>query len=66
MQPIADRLTEILHTLTQSQLAEVENFVASLHAWERHHEMARTAAPLSEPAFAAIWDNPEDEAYDAL
>jgi hypothetical protein len=27
-------------------------------------EIARAAAALSEPAFQAIWDNPEDDAYD--
>jgi hypothetical protein len=66
MQPTADRLAERLHTLTKPQLAEVESFVASLQAWEQHHDAARLAAPLSEPAFAAVWNNPEDEVYDAL
>jgi hypothetical protein len=66
MQTVADRLTEKLHTLTNPQLAEVESFVTSLQAWEHHHDTARVAAPLSEPAFAAVWNNPEDEVYDAL
>jgi hypothetical protein len=66
MQQIADRLTEKIHTLTKLQLAEVERFVESLQAWERDSQVVRSAAPLSEPAFAAVWNNPEDEAYDAL
>jgi len=66
MQQIADRLTETIHTLTQPQLVEVERFVESLHTSEQDRGVARIAAPLSEPAFGAVWSNPEDEAYDAL
>ena len=29
-------------------------------------ELTRGAAEASGPAFAAVWNNPEDEAYDAL
>jgi hypothetical protein len=28
--------------------------------------LTRAAAATSEPAFAAIWNNPEDDVYDAL
>ncbi len=66
MEQVAERLTEKIHTLTPSQLAEVERFVASLEAWECVSQDARTAAVLSGPAFEAVWSNAEDEAYDAL
>jgi hypothetical protein len=66
MQAIEERLTKELRTLSVLQLAQVESFVASLQSRERDHDIARLTAPLSEPAFAAVWDNPEDEAYDAI
>lgn len=66
MAQIADRLTEKIQTLTGEQLAEVERFVESLQAWEHTRKLTHLSAPLSEPAFAAIWNNPEDEVYDAL
>lgn len=66
MQAIEERLTKELRTLSVPQLAQVESFVASLQSRERDHDIARLAVPLSEPAFAAVWDNPEDEAYDAI
>jgi len=28
--------------------------------------LSHTSASHSEPAFAAVWNNPEDDAYDAL
>ena len=66
MQQIADRLAGKIHTLTKRQLAEVERFVESLQVSEQGGDVARVAAPLSEPAFAAIWSNPEDDVYDAV
>jgi hypothetical protein len=29
-------------------------------------KLTRTAAATSTPAFAAVWNNPEDDVYDAL
>jgi hypothetical protein len=66
MEQIADRLTEKIHTLSSAQLGEVERFVESLQAWERDREVTHTTARFSEPALEAVWNNPEDEAYDAL
>jgi len=66
MEQTADSLTEKIHSLSSTQLAEVERFVESLQAWERDRHAARIAADLSTPALAEVWSNPEDEAYDAL
>jgi hypothetical protein len=54
-------MIEKIRSLPPDRWGEVEDFidfVRMLHA--------RTAAGLSEPAFAAIWDNPEDAEYDRL
>ncbi len=66
MEQIAERLSGKLRTLTPAQLAQVETFIEALRAWERDRDLTRAAARLSEPAFAAVWDNPEDDAYDAI
>jgi hypothetical protein len=33
---------------------------------DRERELTRGAAEASAPAFAAVWNNPEDDVYDAL
>jgi hypothetical protein len=66
MEQIGDRLTEKLHTLTPEQLGAVEKFVESLQVWPDGVTLSRAASILSEPVFKAVWDNPEDDAYDAL
>ncbi|MEO6807068.1 MAG: hypothetical protein ABI286_12165 [Edaphobacter sp.] len=66
MQRTTDRLTEKIHSLTPAHLAEVERFVESLQAWERSRSLSSSAAALSEPSFATLWNNPEDDVYDAI
>ena len=66
MQRIAESLAEKMQTLTSEQLAEVEGFVESLQGWEQNRALSRAASELSEPAFATIWNNPEDDVYDDL
>jgi hypothetical protein len=63
---LAERLTEKIHSLSSAQLAEVERFVESLQGWERDRELAYAAIALSAPSFAKVWNNPEDDVYDAL
>ncbi len=62
----ADTLIEKLQTLPPERLAEVEDFVDFLRLREQQHALTRAAADASAPAFAAVWNNPEDDAYDAL
>jgi hypothetical protein len=66
MEQTVDRLTEKMHTLSSAQLAEVERFVESLQAWQRDRELAHAVTALSAPAFAAVWNNPEDDVYDDI
>ena len=66
MEQIGDRLTERLHTLTPEQLGVVERFVESLQSRPDGMTLSRAASVLSEPAFKAVWNNSEDDAYDAL
>jgi len=59
-------LIEKLRTLPPERLAEVEDFVDFLRSRDEKQQLRRAAAQLSAPAFAQVWDNPEDEAYDRL
>jgi hypothetical protein len=52
--------------LPSERLAEVEDFVDFLRQRDRDQALTRAAAAASAPAFAAVWDNPEDDVYDAL
>lgn len=59
-------LFEKIQALPQDRLGEVEDFVDFLQLRDRQRALARDAAAASEPAFAAVWSNPEDDVYDAL
>jgi hypothetical protein len=66
MNSIADTLTEKIHSLSAEQIAEVEDFVEFVRLRGQQRTLSRAAAAVSSPAFEAVWDNPEDAAYDAL
>jgi hypothetical protein len=59
-------LSEKIQTLSGEQITEVEEFVEFLRHREQDRELARSAATVSSPALEAIWNNPEDDVYDAL
>jgi hypothetical protein len=59
-------LMERIQALPPERIAEVEDFVAFIAAREQERALTRAAAAASAPAFAAIWDNPDDAAYDAI
>jgi hypothetical protein len=44
----------------------VEDFVEFLRYRRHDRELARAAATASSPALEAIWNNPEDDVYDAV
>lgn len=46
--------------------AEVEDFIDFLQTREADQHLARAASRASEPAFKAVWDNPDDADYDRL
>ena len=63
---VEERVLEKLRELTPEKRAEVEDFIDFLRAREVEVALISSASVLSEPAFAAIWDNEEDAEYDHL
>jgi hypothetical protein len=59
-------LIEKINTLPTDRLTEVEDFVDFIRQRDHDRALVRAAAAGSAPAFAAVWSNPEDDAYDAL
>jgi hypothetical protein len=66
MNRYASNLAEKLDALTPDQLAAVEDFVEFLRIRGQDRVLARAAASVSAPAFESVWNNPEDEVYDAI
>jgi hypothetical protein len=48
------------------RVAENEDFVDFIGQRQAERSLSRAAMAASAPAFAAVWSNPEDDAYDAL
>lgn len=61
-----EALLEKLKSLPPQRRAEVEDFVDFLKTREDEQRLTHAAAQASEPAFKAVWDNPEDDEYDRL
>jgi hypothetical protein len=59
-------LIEKIQALSPERLAEVDDFVEFLKLKEQQRLLTNSAAQISEPVFTKIWDNSDDEAYDAL
>jgi len=59
-------LIEKLKTLPPERVAEVEDFVDFLRTRDGERVLARAATRAAEPAFAKVWDNDDDAAYDKL
>ncbi len=59
-------LIDKIHTLPPDRLVEVEDFVDFIRLREQERALTRDATAASAPAFAAIWNNPEDDVYDAI
>ena len=55
-----------IEDLPPERIAEIEDFVDFLRAREETRALTRAAAATSADAFGAIWDNPEDDVYNAL
>lgn len=62
----ADALIGKIQTLPPEQLAEVEDFVDFICLRAQQRALTRDSAAASARAFAAVWNNPEGDAYDAL
>jgi len=59
-------LLEKLRSLPPQRRAEVEDFVDFLAHREEEQRLGQIAAQAFEPAFKALWDDPEDAEYDRL
>jgi len=64
--PNIQPLLEKIQALPVERIAEIEDFVEFIAAREQERSLTRAASAVSTPAFAAIWNNPEDDAYDAI
>lgn len=61
-----DSLIAKIKALPPERIAEVADFVEFLGAREGGLALTRAAAAASAPAFAAVWNNPDDDVYDVL
>lgn len=59
-------LIEKLKQLPPERVAEVEDFVDFLRTRDGERSVVRAATRAAEPAFAQVWDNDDDAAYDRL
>ena len=64
--PNAQALMEKIESLPAERIAEIEDFVDFIREREQERSIVRAAGATSAPAFAAVWNNPEDDVYDAL
>jgi hypothetical protein len=64
--PANPALIEKLNALSTDRLAEVEDFVDFVRQRDQDRSLVRAAAAASAAAFAIVWSNPEDDAYDAI
>ena len=59
-------LIEKLKNLPPERVAEVEDFVDFLRTRDEARALERAATRVAEPAFARLWENDADAAYDKL
>jgi hypothetical protein len=64
--PNTNKLLRQIEALPAERIAEVEDFVAFIASREQNRSLTRAAAAASAKSFTAIWNNPEDDAYDGL
>jgi len=59
-------LIEKIQTLPAERIAEIEDFVDFIRLREQERALVRAGAATSAHAFAAIWNNTDDDVYNAL
>ena len=64
--PAEEQLLAKIRRLPPERVAEVEDFVDFLRQRDEDGRLSNGAARLSEPAFAKVWENPDDADYDRL
>ena len=66
MNSAVEHLAEKIQSLNPEQIAEVEDFVDFLRLRLRERTLVCSSNELTAPAFAAIWNNPEEDGYDGV
>jgi hypothetical protein len=66
MNRMAESISEKISHLSEEQLAQVDLFLAQLQRDETERGLTVTFASLSNPALRRVWDNPDDDIYNAL
>lgn len=66
MSSLTNGLFKKIAELPADRIAEVEDYVDFLRTRDQDRSLTRAASAASAASFAAIWDNPDDDAYDAL
>ena len=64
--PAPKALIDKIAALPKDRISEVEDFVDFISQREHDRTLAHAVRDASIPAFATVWNNPEDDAYDAL
>ena len=64
--PLPAALIDKISALPTDRIAEVEDFVDFIGHREQARTLSRAAAAASAAAFASVWNNREDDVYDAL
>ncbi|WP_231726398.1 hypothetical protein, partial [Blastomonas sp. CCH13-E1] len=69
--PVPRALIEKIGMLSRARQSEVEDFVDFIAmrdaaSADAERELSRMVTAASSPVFATVWDNPEDDVYDAL
>lgn len=59
-------LIDKLEALPPERIAEVEDFIDFLEQRYQDRQRTQAATKTSVPAFAKVWDNADDAAYDSL
>ncbi|MDA3850531.1 MAG: hypothetical protein PF447_04595 [Spirochaetaceae bacterium] len=66
MQIQVETMIEKLNHMSPQRLAEISDFIDFLQQRDQNLRLKRDFSKGSETAFAKVWDNEEDSAYDAL
>lgn len=61
-----DLLIEKIDRLPPARVAEVEDFVDFLASRDTDRELAHAVTAAAVPAFAKVWENPEDDVYNDI
>ena len=59
-------LFDKIQSLPPERIAEVDDLVDFIASRAQGEQLVRSAMAVSAASFAAMWENPEDDAYDAL